>query len=194
MSSQQTETKTTRKDGFVLRSFFGAIVGAAIVSAAVVSIMGYAIFTTSEIVKMILIEMGSLFDFVYYEGGDDAAVEAMRGWLEQVAEIALVFYGIWYAFPLFIKAVFTQIILCAFKWESLSQYLIGGFLVGAAFSLRPLFFLSETIGAVSETENDIMFNAFAVEGPCVALVLFVVWYFSYEKRQVNPRDASMSEE
>ena len=131
---------------------------------------------------MVLLEMGNWFDYIYFEGVDEALVEAFQETIEQAAEVALFLYGIWYAFPLFLKAVLTQIGLCMVKWESLGQYLTVGYIVGALFSLKPLLLnTSETIEQVSETESDIMFTAFALDGPALAATLFIVWYFSYEK-------------
>ena len=169
-----------RKSAFVLRSFFGAVIGAAVVAAAVVGAMGYAIFTTSEIATIVLNELASALEFVYIESDDDALLNGLKAIVEQMAEVALVLFGIWYAFPLFAKALLAHVVLALVGWSQLWSYLVVGYVAGALMGARAL--LTEEIQQVALEESDVLFNAFAIDGPSLAATLAIVWLWSYEKR------------
>jgi len=102
---------------------------------------------------------------------------------DEMATVALFLVGLWVCVPVFFKAMLVQAILAHLKKDLLGQYMTWGYLVGALFGLRSLFSenASEVIEQVSETDNEIMFTAFAVDGPSLAIALMVVWYFSHDR-------------
>jgi len=171
---------TVRKNAFVLRSLFGAFLGAAVVAAAVVGIMGYAIFTTSDVAKMVLNELAVFLESIYIVGADELFLDGLKDVVEEVAEIALVLFGMWYAVPLFAKAILAHMALAIIGWSSLWSYLAVGYLVGSLMGARSL--LTSEIQQVVEQDNEVLFTAFALDGPALAATLGIIWLWCYEKK------------
>ena len=169
-----------RKNAFVLRGLVGAFLGAAAVAGVVIATMGYAIFSTSEIATLVLTELAQVLDFIYLEGADDGLFEDIKAAIEEMAGVALVLFGLWYAVLLFVKGLIVHLFLTVAGWTTLWRYLGVAYLVGVLIAARPL--LIDEAQFTMDAQRELLFTALVLDGPALAATLVVIWLWSYEKK------------